>query len=220
MLPYPNDWFTKSDSTSATGSRLNLNALAMPRNIAGVPIDPVPEWNNSDGFSAGSEILAVVPGHDEQRRPGEVPASYRHQPRRQRADQPRRRAVRRDHGPQWPAWAEIDHYTTEAGLIPAGTTSADPAGPDDPSRDEPARRAPIRHRAAPPRDEQVAGLAKQSPGFRHTSRTTSTTRAVAIRGVAHMAGVFADLKEAGWNISPTPRICSSRGTSPRRPRRA
>src|SRR5438270_2322828 len=35
MLPYPNDWFTQADSTSATGRRLDLNVLAMPRNIEG-----------------------------------------------------------------------------------------------------------------------------------------------------------------------------------------
>src|SRR5213080_471190 len=61
MLPYPNDWFTKPDSTSATGRRLNLNVLAMPRNVEGKPIEPQ-EWNRSDGFSAGAQILTVVPG--------------------------------------------------------------------------------------------------------------------------------------------------------------
>src|SRR5438309_6092096 len=61
MLPYPNDWFTKPDPTSATGRRLNLNVLAMPRNVEGKPIEPQ-EWNRSDGFSAGAQILTVVPG--------------------------------------------------------------------------------------------------------------------------------------------------------------
>src|SRR4051812_34598440 len=40
MLPYPNDWFTKPDSTSATGRRLDLNIAAMPRNAWGKPIEP------------------------------------------------------------------------------------------------------------------------------------------------------------------------------------
>ena len=61
MLPYPNDWFTKPDATSATGRRLDLNVLAMPRNAAGKPIEPQ-EWNRSDGFSAGAQILTLVPG--------------------------------------------------------------------------------------------------------------------------------------------------------------
>src|SRR5206468_7065491 len=60
LLPYPNDWFTKPDPSSATGRRLDLNALAMPRNVAGKPVEPQ-EWNRSDGFSAGAQILTVVP---------------------------------------------------------------------------------------------------------------------------------------------------------------
>ena len=43
------------------GAALSLNVLAMPHNIAGKPIDPT-AWNASDGFSAGSQILTVVPG--------------------------------------------------------------------------------------------------------------------------------------------------------------
>src|SRR2546427_6190707 len=61
MLPYPNDWFTAADSTSHTGRRIDLNQLAMPRNIEGKPIE-TQEWNRSDGFSAGAQILTVVPG--------------------------------------------------------------------------------------------------------------------------------------------------------------
>ena len=38
LLPYPNDWFTRHDPTSATGRRLDLNVLAMPRNVEGKPI--------------------------------------------------------------------------------------------------------------------------------------------------------------------------------------
>jgi len=61
MLPYPNDWFTKPDASSATGRRLDLTVAAMPRNAEGKPIEPQ-EWNRSDGFSAGAQILTVVPG--------------------------------------------------------------------------------------------------------------------------------------------------------------
>jgi len=61
LLPYPNDWFTRHDPTSATGRRLNLNVLSMPHNVEGKPVEPF-EWNRSDGFSAGAQILTVVPG--------------------------------------------------------------------------------------------------------------------------------------------------------------
>ena len=63
LLPFPNDYFTVADPTTATGRRLNLSPLAMPRNVAEKPIDPS-EWNRNDGFSPGSEILTFVPGLD------------------------------------------------------------------------------------------------------------------------------------------------------------
>src|SRR3954465_4604159 len=61
MLPYPNDWFTKPDTSSATGRRLDLTPAMMPRNVNQKPIEPL-AFNASDGFSAGAQILTVVPG--------------------------------------------------------------------------------------------------------------------------------------------------------------
>ena len=63
LLPFPNDYFTVSDPSTATGRRVNFSVEAMPKNAAGVPIDPT-EWNRNDGFSPGSAILAFVPGLD------------------------------------------------------------------------------------------------------------------------------------------------------------
>jgi hypothetical protein len=61
LQPWPNDHFTVADPSTDTGRRLNLNPLAMPRNIGGNPIRPE-EWNRSDGFSPGSMIITVAPG--------------------------------------------------------------------------------------------------------------------------------------------------------------
>ena len=61
LLPFPNDTFTVADSTTKTGRRVNLSALAMPRNVANKPIDPT-EFNRNDGFSPGSPVLTSVPG--------------------------------------------------------------------------------------------------------------------------------------------------------------
>jgi hypothetical protein len=48
----------------------------MPKNAAGVPIDPT-EWNRNDGFSPGSAVQTLVPGLD--RAAGRVlEASQRH----------------------------------------------------------------------------------------------------------------------------------------------
>ncbi|TXI82544.1 MAG: hypothetical protein E6Q40_12255 [Cupriavidus sp.] len=60
LFPWPNDYFTTTDSSTDTGRRVNLNILSMPRNIAGKPIDPT-EWNHNDGFSPGQAILVRIP---------------------------------------------------------------------------------------------------------------------------------------------------------------
>lgn len=63
LLPWPNDFFTRPDASMPTGRRVNLSAAAMPRNAAGVPIDPT-DWNRNDGFSPGALIVTKVPGLD------------------------------------------------------------------------------------------------------------------------------------------------------------
>ena len=63
LLPFPNDYFTVEDNTTVTGRRINLSPLAMPRNVAGKPIDPT-EWNRNDGFSPGAMVITYVPGID------------------------------------------------------------------------------------------------------------------------------------------------------------
>ena len=63
LQPWPNDYFTVADPATDTGRRLDLNILAMPRNVAGNPIRP-DEWNRSDGFSPGQKITTKVPGLD------------------------------------------------------------------------------------------------------------------------------------------------------------
>jgi hypothetical protein len=65
LLPFPNNLFTKSDATSATGVRVDLPQAAMPTNTSGVQINVAP-YNRSDGFSPGSSIIARVPGLDNQ----------------------------------------------------------------------------------------------------------------------------------------------------------
>ena len=79
LQPWPNDFFTVADSTTDTGRRLNLNPLAMPRNVAGNPIRP-DEWNRNDGFSPGNEDRHEGAGP---REPGRIPehgcrADHRH----------------------------------------------------------------------------------------------------------------------------------------------
>ncbi len=70
MFPFPNDFFTVPDESTATGKTVSFGPLAMPRNGAevteggeGKPVDPT-EWNRNDGFSPGSAVLTYVPGID------------------------------------------------------------------------------------------------------------------------------------------------------------
>jgi hypothetical protein len=63
LYPFPNDYFTVRDRSTETDRRVQFAPESMPRNAAGIPIDPT-EWNRSDGFSPGSAILTLVPGLD------------------------------------------------------------------------------------------------------------------------------------------------------------
>jgi hypothetical protein len=61
MLPFPDDYYTVSDPSSATGRRVSFNTEGMPANVYGTHIEAAP-YNASDGFSPGSVILVKVPG--------------------------------------------------------------------------------------------------------------------------------------------------------------
>jgi hypothetical protein len=63
LLPYPNDWFTKASKSTDTGRVLALQRGDMPKNKAGVRIDPT-DLNRNDGFSPGQPIITQVPGLD------------------------------------------------------------------------------------------------------------------------------------------------------------
>lgn len=63
MLPFPNDYFTEADASSATGRRVHFDAQSLPVNNNGVHVDPS-EWNRNDGFSPGAMIVLQVPEVD------------------------------------------------------------------------------------------------------------------------------------------------------------
>lgn len=60
-LPFPSDTFTEADADTDTGRRVAFAVL--PDNALGQPIDPS-EWNQNDGFSPGTPVLAFVPDLD------------------------------------------------------------------------------------------------------------------------------------------------------------
>jgi hypothetical protein len=123
LLPFPNDWFTKDDPSSATTRRVDLTVPMMPRNVAGKPIEPQ-EWNRGDGFSAGAQILAFVPGmttNDDLVPSGLPPVTDLGM-----NDSDNLGVVLLDEetGRRWPVWAEVDQYVGETGLLPAGTVGS------------------------------------------------------------------------------------------------
>jgi hypothetical protein len=60
LQPWPNDYFTRADPTTATGRRLDLRADQMPANTSGVHIDPT-DIDRADGFSPGNLITLKIP---------------------------------------------------------------------------------------------------------------------------------------------------------------
>jgi len=60
VLPYPSSHFLQPDPATPTKLRLRYPTDALPRNLAGKPIDPT-DWNTLDGYSPGPMILALFP---------------------------------------------------------------------------------------------------------------------------------------------------------------
>jgi hypothetical protein len=126
LLPYPNDWFTKYDPSSATGRRLDLNVLAMPRNVEGKPVEPQ-EWNRSDGFSAGAQILTVVPNmtKNEDIALSGIPPVTDLGMNDDAGVDPGVILLDTATMQRVPVWAEIDQYTDESGPVQTGSVQQD-----------------------------------------------------------------------------------------------
>ncbi|MBK5287639.1 MAG: hypothetical protein JJE46_04135 [Acidimicrobiia bacterium] len=109
LMPFPNDFFTVADPSSATGRRVHFTASSMPVNSSGVAIDPT-EWNRNDGFSPGAMIVTYAPGVD-LAVTGAAPITDIG--RSLQADQP---IVLIDAatGERWPVWSELDSQADPA----------------------------------------------------------------------------------------------------------
>lgn len=107
LLPFPDDYNTVADPSSATGRRIALPTTGMPQNQSGVPID-ASAYNRNDGFSPGATIIAKVPGLDNPAalaQTGGVPIN--HLGRYSEPDQPIV-VIDTTTGQRWPIWVEID----------------------------------------------------------------------------------------------------------------
>jgi hypothetical protein len=112
MLPFPDDYYTVSDPSSATGRRVNFKTEGMPANAYGSHIEAAP-YNASDGFSPGSVILVKIPGIEtaaDVRAMGAVPINDIGQYKKGNTPivvidaQTRKR---------WPIWTEIDSTASD-----------------------------------------------------------------------------------------------------------
>jgi hypothetical protein len=66
LLPFPNDHFTRADTSTATGLRLAIAKESLPMNRRGNHIDPT-DQNRADGWSPGATILIRIAGLDPRR---------------------------------------------------------------------------------------------------------------------------------------------------------
>ena len=103
LLPWPNDRFTRADSTTSTGRRLDLPADGTPANASGTHIDPT-EWNRNDGFSPASNLVTVVADLDVER--SKLPTVGT--PSRSLEDDSPLVLVDMDTSERVAAWAELD----------------------------------------------------------------------------------------------------------------
>ena len=107
LLPFPDDYYTTPDPSTATGRRIDFHAAAMPANAGGTPIDPAPYLRN-DGFSPGQGIVLKVPGLDTataQQQTGAAPLN--HLGRYSEPDAPVA-VIDAATGQRQPIWVEID----------------------------------------------------------------------------------------------------------------
>ncbi len=107
MLPFPDDYYTVADPTSATGRRVAFHDEMLPANAEGTHIESAP-YNASDGFSPGSVILVQVPGLGSKfalARSKATPINHIGQYKRANAPIV---VIDAQTGQRWPIWAEVD----------------------------------------------------------------------------------------------------------------
>jgi hypothetical protein len=107
MAPFPNDFFTRADSSTDTGRRVDLKAASLMSNVNGVSTF-MPDLNRNDGFSPNNIIVTRVPGV-------ETPAAFKAndivpQMNIGAYDDPAQRVLLLDAvtGERQPIWAELD----------------------------------------------------------------------------------------------------------------
>jgi len=107
MLPFPDDYYTVPDGSSATGRRVAFQTPATPANVLGEHIEAAP-YNASDGFSPGSVILAKVPGIETTADVKAMRATPVNKLRQYKQKNAPVVVIDASTGQRWPIWVEID----------------------------------------------------------------------------------------------------------------
>ncbi|MGK2932352.1 MAG: hypothetical protein ACSLFD_06235 [Solirubrobacterales bacterium] len=63
MQPWPSNLYTRADTSTATGLRLDIPEAATPKNRLNETVDTT-DFNRADGFSPGNSIITKIPGVD------------------------------------------------------------------------------------------------------------------------------------------------------------
>ena len=112
LLPFPDDYYTVKDKSTATKRRIDLKTEAMPANEAGVQIE-ASSYNLNDGFSPGQTIVVKVPGLDTP----EAVANTNPVPLNRLGDYEKKKqpivVLDADTGERWPIWVELDSHATD-----------------------------------------------------------------------------------------------------------
>ncbi len=113
MEPFPDDYYTTADPSSATGRRIAFQTGATPANVHGQHIEATP-YNASDGFSPGSVIVVKIPGIEttaDVQAMGAAPINKLRQYNKPNAPVV---VIDAQTGQRWPIWVETDSTAKEA----------------------------------------------------------------------------------------------------------
>jgi hypothetical protein len=113
MLPFPDDYYTREDATSATGRRIDFKTEAMPTNVEGRHIESAP-YDASDGFSPGSVILVKIPGIETVADVKATKAAPINRLSRYKSPNAPVVVIDAQTGQRWPIWTEIDSTASAA----------------------------------------------------------------------------------------------------------
>jgi hypothetical protein len=185
MLPFPDDFYTVADPSSATGRRISFTTSATPTNVEGKHVEAA-SYNAADGFSPGSVILVKIPGIQTKAdlaATGSVPINKLRQYKREKAPIV---VIDTSTGQRWPIWTEIDSTAKDATKADVEIHPAINFTPGD------------RYIVALRRLKNAAGEKLQAPaGFRYYRDNVASEQEAINARRPHFEEIFSTLQSAG-----------------------